>query len=67
VYACVSTLHTYVSQVVTVQRTFADWVLFRLTNRTGDWVRMICVVLGAEPVKVEVSGETKELGEAWLQ
>lgn len=39
----------------------------RLANRSGDWVRLICVVLAAEPVKVEVAGEAKELGESWLQ
>lgn len=39
----------------------------RLANRSEDWVRLICVVLAAEPVKVEVAGEAKELGEAWLQ
>ncbi|POS70384.1 hypothetical protein DHEL01_v211221 [Diaporthe helianthi] len=38
-----------------------------LANRTGDWVRLIGIVLGAEPVKVEVAGEKRELGEAWLQ
>ncbi|KAI3391574.1 hypothetical protein diail_7066 [Diaporthe ilicicola] len=38
-----------------------------LANRTGEWVRLIGVVLAAEPVKIEVAGETKELGELWLQ
>ncbi|KAK2605423.1 hypothetical protein N8I77_008260 [Diaporthe amygdali] len=38
-----------------------------LANRTGEWVRLMGIVLAAEPVKVEAAGETKELGELWLQ
>lgn len=53
---------------VTLQEDLLTWSCdCRLANRTGDWVRLICVVLAAEPVKVVVAGETTELGEAWLQ
>ncbi|KAL1855827.1 hypothetical protein Daus18300_010901 [Diaporthe australafricana] len=38
-----------------------------LANRTGEWVRLISVVLAAEPVKIGVAGEARELGESWLQ
>lgn len=58
----------YGCDAVVMRRNSADLSYFgRLANRTGDWVRMIGVILAAEPVKVEVNGETKELGESWLQ
>ncbi|KAG6365460.1 hypothetical protein INS49_007071 [Diaporthe citri] len=38
-----------------------------LANRSEDSVRLIGIVLAAEPVKIEVAGEAKELGESWLQ
>lgn len=31
-------------------------------NRTNEWVRVLCVVLASDPVKVD----GKELGELWL-
>lgn len=41
---------------------------YRLSKRTNEWVRALCVVLGSETNKVTVdqSSAYKELADQWL-
>lgn len=53
--------------LVTALRAYAMLTLatndYSWANKTDEWVRLLCVVLAADPARVE----GKELGESWLQ
>lgn len=41
-------------------------MLCRWENRTDEWVRIVAVVVDAEPQFVEMASEKLKLGEIWL-